>query len=116
MEMNFERQDLHDWASSLAKVKRGTHNYLLSVKVTKLVNLPKRARVSVTVYKLDKNSKEGETILVPGKILHSGKLSHKIKIAAVSYSERAKKEISTSGSSMISIDEALKAKGVRIIT
>jgi large subunit ribosomal protein L18e len=116
MKSNVERSDIRDWIAKLSSVKRGEKNYALSMRVAKLVSLPRRSRLSVTVYKINKFTKEGETVLVPGKVLHRGTMQHKVNIAAVSYSEKAKAAIHASGSSMIGLQDALKSKGVRIIT
>jgi len=77
-----------------------------------------RQRRSVNIYKIDKNTKENETALVPGKVLSEGELTKKIKVAAFSFSEKAKEKINKKGKA-ITIDELIKenpkGKDVRII-
>ena len=113
---NVERSDIREWIAKLSSVKRGEQNYALSSRLVRFVDLPKRSRLSVSLYKINKFTKDGETIIVPGKVLHTGVLQHKVRIAAVSCSQKAKEAIHTSGSSMIGLQDALKSKGVRIIT
>ncbi len=115
MKSNAERTDIKAWVHSFGLVKRGEHNYALSRKALRLVSRPKRTRVSVSLHRIDKATKEGEIVLVPGKVLHTGKLGHRVKISALSYSAGAKESLKASGSNMIGIEELLKSKGVRII-
>ncbi len=79
---------------------------------------PTRQRRIVNVYKINKYSKENETIIVPGKVLGMGGLDHKVEVAALSFSEEANNKISKSGKTM-TINELMKknpeAKGVRIV-
>lgn len=62
-------------------------------EVAGIISKPKRKFVIVNLSKISKYSKDGETIIVPGKILGEGELSHKITLAAVSASEEAKKKV-----------------------
>ena len=76
-----------------------------------------RSRREVNVYKLDKYAKEGETIIVPGKVLGSGNLSKKITVAALSFSDSAKDKITSNKGEALSILEIMKKdpKSVRIM-
>ena len=66
--------------------------------------------------RLNKYTKDNEIILVPGKVLGTGNLNHKLTIAAFSYSETAKEKLK---GNIVSIDELLKkdpkGKNIRII-
>ncbi len=77
-----------------------------------------RQRRSVNIYKIDKNTNENETALVPGKVLSEGELTKKIKVAAFNFSEKAKEKINKKGKA-ITIEELIKenpkGKDVRII-
>ncbi|MFH1470692.1 MAG: 50S ribosomal protein L18e [Candidatus Micrarchaeota archaeon] len=61
---------------------------------------PRRAMASVNVGKIDKNTKEGDTVLVPGKVLSGGSITHAIDIAALRFSMDAERKISSQGSCM----------------
>lgn len=74
---------------------------------TDLEQSTRRRRV-VNLYKLEKNAKPNETVVIPGKVLATGELSKKITIAAFEVSEKAKEKIKSSGSSVISLFELLK--------
>ncbi|MBI5051442.1 50S ribosomal protein L18e [Candidatus Micrarchaeota archaeon] len=78
-------------------------------KVAYELNKPRRKRVEVNISKLDVYSKDGSTILVPGKILGSGTTSKKLEVAAFSYSLLAKQLIEAKGGKLHSIEDLLKS-------
>jgi large subunit ribosomal protein L18e len=73
----------------------------------------------VNISKLSNVTKEDETIVVPGKILGSGRIGHKLTVCAFSMSQSAAKKINNSGGKIITIEELTQScpegKGVRII-
>ncbi len=79
---------------------------------------PSNNRRIVNISKIDKLSKEGEIILVPGKVLSSGELTHKVTITAYAFSDSAKSKILAVGK-VLSLNELMKenpkAKGIRIL-
>ena len=58
---------------------------------------PTRARRLVNIYKLEKLVKDGDVVVVPGKVLGTGDFTKKITVAAYSFSEEAHKKISSKG-------------------
>ena len=76
-------------------------------------------RMALNLDILDKQTKEGETIVIPGKILSMGDLTKKIKIVALSASKSAIEKINKNGSTFTTIIEEIKsnpeAKGVKIL-
>jgi large subunit ribosomal protein L18e len=112
-----ERKDINAWLALLSSstAKEGKQ---FRERLYRIVSKPRRGRVSINIYKLERMSKDGERVIVPGKVLSDGKLTHKVKIAALNYSAGAKREIGASGSEMVALDELLKDKakgGIRII-
>jgi large subunit ribosomal protein L18e len=79
---------------------------------------PSRIRRMVNVYKINHYAKDGDVILVPGKVCGDGELTKKITVAAYQFSESARAKIAKNGK-VVSIPELMKAhpKGqkVRII-
>lgn len=75
-----------------------------------------RQRREVNIRTINKNTKENDIIVVPGKVLSIGELDHKVTIAAYKFSEAAKVKINKKGKA-ITIQELIKEnpKGVRII-
>jgi len=63
----------------------------------------------VNLDRIDKYTQEGETALVPGKVLSSGNLNKKITIAAWSFSERSQEKIKKAGGKHILIEELMKS-------
>ncbi len=66
-------------------------------------------RVSVNVSRLNRYTKEGETVAVPGKVLAAGTLDHPISVAAFAFSDRAQSKILKMKGKCLSI-EALMEK------
>lgn len=73
----------------------------------------------VNLYKISKFAKDGETIIVPGKVLGTGKLEKPVTIAAFKFSESAIEAFDASKSKYMSISELMeqnpKGKKVRIL-
>ncbi|MBS1267058.1 MAG: 50S ribosomal protein L18e [Candidatus Woesearchaeota archaeon] len=80
---------------------------------------PSRKRRVVNLSRINRFTQEGEIIVVPGKVLGSGDLNHKLTIAAWRFSDTAKDKISKNKSKAISIFQLMKSdikgKKVRII-
>lgn len=79
---------------------------------------PARNKRVVNLYKLEKFCKDGETVIVPGKVLGTGVLSKKITIIAFQYSDEALEKINKVGKALLIKDyvkQGTLAKGVRII-
>ncbi len=80
----------------------------------------RRARPAVNLSKISRYTKEGDIVVVPGKVLAAGELTHKVKIAALAFSETAKEKILAAKGEIMSIEELAeknpKGSGVKIIT
>jgi large subunit ribosomal protein L18e len=57
------------------------------------VSSSRRKRIAVNVSRLNRHSKEGETLAVPGKVLGAGIVDHPINVAAFAFSEQARSKI-----------------------
>jgi large subunit ribosomal protein L18e len=70
----------------------------------------------VNVGRIARYTKEGETVAVPGKILGTGTIEHKITVAAINFSKEAKDKILNAGGKCLTIDDLSKAnpKGTKI--
>ena len=79
---------------------------------------PSRQRRTVNIYKIDQFAKDGETIIVPGKILSVGQLTKKLNVAAYNFSKEAEQKINKTGK-LITIQQLVKdnpkGKKVRIL-
>ena len=90
------------------------------LKVAGILSGPRRKTVSLNLGKINENSKDGETIIVPGKVLSQGEISKKVKIVALGFSEKAKEKLLKSNIHSSSIIEEIKKnpdiKKCRILT
>lgn len=66
---------------------------------------PRRTKVAVNLSKINRHTKEGSVIIVPGKVLGSGLLNHKVSIAAFVFTKQAKEKIKAAGGESITIEE-----------
>ncbi|MDW0150906.1 MAG: 50S ribosomal protein L18e, partial [Nitrososphaeraceae archaeon] len=73
----------------------------------------------INIGKLENLTKDGETIIIPGKVLGNGVLTHKLNVASFSISLPAIKKILDAGGKVITINDFVNqypdGKGVRII-
>ncbi|MDP3989850.1 MAG: 50S ribosomal protein L18e [archaeon] len=80
---------------------------------------PSRQRRTVNVYKIDKVAKDGDTVIIPGKVLSVGDLTKKVNVAAFTFSTEAAKKITDAKGTIMTIEELLKqnpdGKKVRIL-
>mgnify|MGYP001570412643 FL=1 len=74
---------------------------------------------SLNLEQINKEIKEGEGIIVLGKVLSQGNLTKKAKVIAFGFSENAKDKLKNSGCEAIKIKDEIKknpdAKGLRIL-
>ena len=80
---------------------------------------PTRHKRELNVYKLERYAKDGEVIVVPGKVLGTGNLSKKITVAALQFSDSARSKIQSNKGEVLSIKELMEkhpdGKGIRIM-
>ncbi len=67
----------------------------------------KRRRVVVNLSRIDRNTREGDVVAVPGKVLSSGGLTHPVTVAAFQFSGMAKRKIELAGGRAIGLMELL---------
>ncbi len=75
-------------------------------------------RTEVNISKIQRHAEEGDTVLVPGKVLGAGRLNKEVKVAAFKFSKGARKAISDVGDSMYIkdlIEENPEGKQVKIM-
>lgn len=84
-------------------------------RVAKDLERPRRIRRAVNLSRINRYSKDGDNIVVPGKVLSAGDLTKKITIGALSFSKTALDKIKKSGSKALSLNEMIKEKKVKLI-
>lgn len=112
------------------RMKRKTNNELtetirLAIKnegwnrIAQILASSTKNQASINLLKIDKESKVGDTIIVPGKVLSNGNLSKKIKICALAISEQAKEKLKSSKTEFCPIIEEIKknpkAEGIKLL-
>jgi large subunit ribosomal protein L18e len=94
-------------------------NVKLWKRIAQDLEKPTRQRRAINLSRINRYTKENETIIIPGKVLGSGLLAHKLTIAAYSFSAGAIEKINKVNAKAMYIKdlmkESIKGKGVRII-
>jgi large subunit ribosomal protein L18e len=71
---------------------------------------PTRQRRIVNLASIDRYTEENDIVVVPGKVLGSGALSHKLTISAYQFSDQAKDKIEQSGAKIMTLLELSREK------
>lgn len=84
-----------------------------------MLGIPRRNIAEVNLSKIERYAKNGDEVVVPGKVLGAGKIEKKVVVAAVSFSAAGRQKIKDAGGKCISIGELIsknpKGSGVRIL-
>lgn len=73
------------------------------VRVAELLGKSKRSRISVNVSRIARNTRKGDTVAIPGKVLAAGAIEHSIYIGAFTFSQMARTKIEKAGGSCVSL-------------
>jgi large subunit ribosomal protein L18e len=73
------------------------------------LHVSKRRRIAVNLSRLNRHTKAKETVVVPGKVLGSGTLTHPVSVAAFSFSDQARFKIIKAKGKCLSISDLLEA-------
>jgi len=105
--------------AELEKKYRKTKIPLFKDLAERLYRPRRKARKGVNLTKLERYVKDGETAIIPDKLLGYGLLTKSINVVALSYSQVAKEKIKNSKAKIIEFEEfianAKKPLKVRII-
>src|SRR3989338_3119235 len=78
-----------------------------------------RSRREVNLSRIDRHSNENDVVVVPGKVLASGTIEHKITLAAFNISKSAEEKLLKAGCKIVSLldisKESPKGKKIKII-
>lgn len=89
------------------------------IEVAAILSGPRRKNVNLNLNQIEANSKIGETIIVPGKVLSLGEINKKMKIVAMGFSEKAIEKLKKANCEIAYISEEIdknkQAKGVKIL-
>ncbi|MFX1237508.1 MAG: 50S ribosomal protein L18e [Promethearchaeota archaeon] len=76
--------------------------------ISKKLSNPRRERVEANLNRINRKTKKGQVVVVPGKVLGNGELTHKLTISCLDCSQSARKKIEQSGSKLLTIEELLE--------
>ncbi|PVU74173.1 50S ribosomal protein L18e [Acidianus hospitalis] len=87
--------------------------------VAEKLQTPSRKRWYINLYKIEKYTKPGDIVIVPGKVLGVGNLTHEVTVVALDFSKSAKEKILKAGGKVMSLYDFdkldLKGKNVRLM-
>ena len=90
------------------------------LQIAKLIAGPARKYSNFNLDQIDAKSKDGETILIAGKVLGTGNLTKKVKICALAFSHSALERLKRSKHEACFIKDEIKsnpsAKGIKLIS
>jgi large subunit ribosomal protein L18e len=84
-------------------------------KIVKELERTKQQRREVSLFRLNKLTKDKEIIIVPGKVIGDDNLDHELTVAAFNFSKSAKEKIKNTTTIKDLLKTNPKGKGVRII-
>ncbi len=94
-------------------------NLKFLLRLSRLLEKPRRKKLSTNISKINRYCKEGETAVVPGKLLSSGILTKSVNVAAFGLTDAARQKVEKAGGKVISLRELAesnpKGSNVRII-
>jgi len=106
----------------MAKQLRGAskkNNAPIWLRLAELAMKPSRARRVMNLGQLDKFVNDNDVVVVPGKVLGTGNMSHKITLCSFSISTTGAKKVTQSGGKLVDFTHLIKnhptGKGVKII-
>ena len=99
IEKQLKRKINPELVETIIKAKK----HLGWVGIAKILSSPRKNKVQVNLEKIEKQTKEGDVIVIPGKVLGEGEISKKIKIVAIDFSDKARKKLKNKNCEIMSI-------------
>ena len=88
-------------------------------KIADYVQKSRSNQKIVNLTKINETTEDGNAIIITGKVLGTGNISHKVLVSSFSISNSAAKKIKESGGEVLKFSEMIKkfptGKGVKII-
>lgn len=76
--------------------------------IAERLSVSRRRRIAVNVSRINRYTRKGEIVVVPGKVLGAGKIEHPVTVAAFTFSQTAKHKILSAKGKCLSIPELVK--------
>lgn len=96
--------------------KSNENNASIWKEVAKKLLRSKKTRISVNISRINRYTKENEQVVVPGKILGAGTITHPVTVAALDFSEQARLKIIEAKGKCLALHEIveLNPKGTNV--
>jgi large subunit ribosomal protein L18e len=89
------------------------------LEISNLISRPKRKEIKINLEIIESETKEGDTVVVPGAVLGKGDITKKIRVCALKFSKTALEKLKKSKSETVTILEEVKknpeAKGIKLL-
>jgi large subunit ribosomal protein L18e len=93
----------------LRVLNKGKNKELINI-----LSMPRRKKIGVNIDKINKESKDVDVVIVPGKVLAVGNMNKKVKIIALSFSESARNKLEEAKCELVMlVDEIKKNKEIK---
>lgn len=89
----------------------GTLRILNKSKNKEIINIlsrPRRKKVEVNIDKINKETKDSDVVIIPGKVLAMGDIDKKVKVIALSYSAEARNKLEKAKCEIIMLSDEIK--------
>lgn len=100
-------------------VKKASVNSRFWRSIENLLSRSRSKIAEVNVGKIARLTKNGDRVVVPGKVLGKGEINHAVTVAALSFSSSALAKLNSAGCTVMQLDKFVqveqKGKGVKII-
>ncbi len=87
--------------------------------IAEMLSKPRRLVPEVNISRIQRYTREGDIVAVPGKVLGAGKIEHAVTVAAYKFSASARRKIEQVGGRCLSfyelVEEIPKGSNVKII-
>ena len=87
--------------------------------IADVLSSPRKNKIIVNLDRINRETKDGELVVIPGKVLSHGDINKKIKLVALNFSEEAREKLLNAKCELISILSEIKknpeAKGIKVI-
>lgn len=92
------------------ELKKTSYEHKAKIWKTVAVKLekPLRNMAEVNLSRIERNAKNNETVIIPGKVLGSGDVNKPLTVAAFSFSDNAKKKILCAKGKVFTIRELME--------
>ena len=84
------------------------HDARIWRKIADALSRTRRQRISVNLSRVNRYTKSGETVIVPGKVLAAGDVDHAVNVAAFGFSHMAMTKIMKAKGKCLSYAELVK--------